>query len=189
MEPLSRTKRVVYSTIAGLGLFAGAAGVAAAAGRQPSAPNPTEPPAASAGAAGETNDGAEAPDANYRSSVTLPEKPGDPELSDAEELTQLQSLAKVSPADAEAAATAAVPGTAKPAELENEDGNVVYDVEVTGADGKVTEVIVDAGNGKVLHQEAEEADDHQDGDHEDGERSDSGSGASETTTAPAGAGN
>lgn len=167
MKSPSKTKRFVYGTIGGLGIFAGAAGIAAAATRQPS---PTTPPAASA----ESADRNEAPETTYRSSVTLAEQPGAPELSDAEELKQLQGLAKISAADAEAAATAAVPGKASPAELEDEDGNVVFDVHVTAADGTVTEVIVDAGNGKVLHQEKD--DDH-DGTEKGGETNDSGADA------------
>lgn len=166
MTPPSRTKRFVYGTIGGLGLFAGAAGIAAAATRQPT---PTTPPTANAEAGGQNGTGEheEGQDHSYKSSVTVAETPGAPELSDAEETKQLQALAKISASDAEAAAVAAVPGKAAPAQLEDEDGNVVWAVEVTAADGKVTEVKVDAGNGKVLHQEVEEADEK--GDHEKGE--------------------
>ena len=48
---------------------------------------------------------------------------------------------------------AAVPGTAGTATLENENGNVVYSVIVTTSTGAV-DVKVDAGNGKVLAQDA-----------------------------------
>lgn len=179
MTPPSRTKRFVYGTIGGLGLFAGAAGIAAAATRQPS---PTTPPAASAEAGDQkgTTDRNEGQDHSYTSSITVPETPGAPELSDADEAKQLQALAKISAADAEAAAVAAVPGKAAPAQLENEDGNVVWEVEVTAADGKVTEVKVDAGNGKVLHQEVEDADEHDGKDDHDKGSQDKDSQANET---------
>ena len=48
-------------------------------------------------------------------------------------------------------------------ELDNTDGNVVYAVEVTGADGKVTDLKIDAGNGAVLSKELE-ADSSESGD-------------------------
>lgn len=89
------------------------------------------------------------------------------EMSDAEEAAALEGLATITPEDATAAALAAVPGTAGAAELEDEDGFVVYEVEVTAADGTVTEVIVDAGDGSVLAQEAEDADDANEADEAD----------------------
>jgi uncharacterized membrane protein YkoI len=41
-------------------------------------------------------------------------------------------------------------------ELENENGSVVYSVELTQS-GKAYDVKVDAGNGKILHSEAGES--------------------------------
>ncbi len=73
---------------------------------------------------------------------------------EAAESQQLQGLAKVDQAAAEKAALGAVPGTVKDAELGNENGYVVWDVEVAGQGGKATDVKIDAGNGKVLAQEA-----------------------------------
>ncbi len=72
---------------------------------------------------------------------------------------QIQGLAKIDGAAAEEAALGAVPGQAKDIELENEGGFVVYEVEVAGDDSKLHEVVVDAGNGKVLAQETEEGED------------------------------
>ena len=68
-------------------------------------------------------------------------------------------LAKVDWAAAEAAALDTVPGEVRETELENENGFVVYEVEVAGDDGKLHEVVVDAGNGEVLAQETEENED------------------------------
>ena len=65
------------------------------------------------------------------------------------ERERLKSLARITPEQAGAAALAQVPGTVKKVELENEDGNVVYGVEIETADGQ-TDVKVDAGDGRVL---------------------------------------
>jgi uncharacterized membrane protein YkoI len=63
---------------------------------------------------------------------------------------ELPALAKLSFDDALKAARTAVPGSVIKAELEVEDGNLQYSFEIVGADKKVTEVEIDAGNGKVL---------------------------------------
>jgi uncharacterized membrane protein YkoI len=68
------------------------------------------------------------------------------------ESERLQSLARITPEQAQAAALAQVPGTVKKVELENEDGNVVYGVEIKTAKGE-SDVKVDAGDGHVLHVE------------------------------------
>jgi uncharacterized membrane protein YkoI len=67
--------------------------------------------------------------------------------SEADEAATLQGKATISAADAEAAALAANPGaTVVKTELDNENGVLVYSVELTnGADVKV-----DAGNGSIL---------------------------------------
>ena len=87
------------------------------------------------------------------SSVTFPASQADTETAD--EGKALRGLAKITPDQAKAAALAAAPGNATKVELENKDGNVVYAVEVTGADGKVTDLEIDAGNGAVLSKETE----------------------------------
>ncbi|MEO9126053.1 MAG: PepSY domain-containing protein [Microcoleus sp.] len=60
--------------------------------------------------------------------------------------SRLQSLAKITPQQAQAAAEAAKGSTASSVKLENEDGNVVYSVMIGQQ-----EVSVDAGNGKILN--------------------------------------
>lgn len=62
----------------------------------------------------------------------------------------LPGLAKISFDAALRAALAAAPGSVIKAELEVEDGNLMYSFEIVGANKKVTEVEIDAGNGKVL---------------------------------------
>lgn len=75
------------------------------------------------------------------------------ELSPQAESTALAPLAKVTQQKAEAAATAAVPGSVTSTTLEEEDGFVVWHVNVTNGSA-TTEVSVDAGSGAILHQEA-----------------------------------
>lgn len=165
----SRTKRLIFTGAAAIGILGGAAGIAGAASSQ-SAPGP-------AAAQADAND---TPDASYTSSVTAPQAAeGQPEKDEA---AKLQSLATVTADQAKSSALAAVPGTAKAPELDNEDGNVVWSVEVTKVDGTVTDVKVDAGNGKVL---AQETDTENDGgkDNQSGDESGNESGT-ETPDAP-----
>jgi uncharacterized membrane protein YkoI len=71
-------------------------------------------------------------------------------ISEADEAAALQTKATITSAQAEAAALAANPGaTVVKAELDNEDGFLVYSVELSNG----MDVKVDAGNGKVLHTE------------------------------------
>ncbi len=81
----------------------------------------------------------------------------------------LQALAKITPEQAKAAALAAVPGTVVKVDLDNENGNVVYSVEVQTANS-ATEVKVDAGNGKVLSQDSQGADEEKATKAEPGEK-------------------
>ena len=46
-----------------------------------------------------------------------------------------------------------VPGTVVEAELEKKHGKTVWEVEILGADGNVTEVHIDAGTGAVIDTE------------------------------------
>src|SRR6476661_6915932 len=55
--------------------------------------------------------------------------------------------AKITEAQAKAAALAAKPGKVTEVELEKEDGVVVYGVDITGTDGKQFDVTVDANTG------------------------------------------
>jgi len=71
-------------------------------------------------------------------------------MSEADEAAALAGQAKITVEEASAAALAANPGaTVVKAELDNENGALVYSVELSnGADVKV-----DAGNGAILHTE------------------------------------
>jgi uncharacterized membrane protein YkoI len=59
-------------------------------------------------------------------------------------------MAKISIDSAVSAALTKVPGKAVRAELQNENGFLVYGVEIAKADHQFVDVKVDAGNGKVL---------------------------------------
>ena len=71
----------------------------------------------------------------------------------------LAGLARTTPQQAGDAALAAVPGTVTSTELEDDEGFVVYQVQVDRADGTAVEVTVDAGNGDVLAQSTGDEDD------------------------------
>jgi len=75
-------------------------------------------------------------------------------------------LAIVKIEDAVAAARGAASGTVIGAELENEDGGLVWSIEVAG-DTQVLEVVIDAGNKRVLAVEVE--DDYEDEDEDEDE--------------------
>jgi uncharacterized membrane protein YkoI len=100
----------------------------------------------------------EVQDPNIKGSMAAPtgNEEAEGQENEAAESKQLEGLAKIDQAAAEKAALAAVPGTVKAVELGNENGFVVWEVEVQGSDGTLKEVKVDAGNGQVLAQGAED---------------------------------
>jgi uncharacterized membrane protein YkoI len=69
-------------------------------------------------------------------------------------VTDLVKDAKVTIDQAIKTASEAVPGTVVEAELEKKHGKTVWEVEVLGADGNVTEVHIDAATGAVIDKEA-----------------------------------
>lgn len=151
-------KRAMYAALAAIGVTAGAAGIAAATtGTVPFKDNP---------AAVGSEKGAEKDEAPLKTSVKDPQGDTEAEESDAAEAARLAKLAKISPDQAKAAAIAAKQGTATKVELESDDGYVVYEVDITAADGSY-EVKVDPGNGKVVEIEKEDHDEGHD-DHESG---------------------
>ena len=81
------------------------------------------------------------------------------------------SLAKLTFPEAMQKALAAVHGQVLKTQLENEDGFLVYGVEVVTADKVIMEVKVDAGSGKVLAMNRDKVDDE---DHEHGEKNHGG---------------
>jgi len=75
------------------------------------------------------------------------------EVPEAEESAQLAPLARITAGQAKAIALNEVTGTLSQVELDNEDGNVVYSVEITNNKDSF-DVKIDAGNGKVLKVES-----------------------------------
>ncbi len=83
------------------------------------------------------------------------------DVKDSQEASKLQSLAKITPQQAQQSAEAANQGVkASQVKLENENGNLVYAVTI----GQ-TEVTVDAGNGKVLYTENDKESEAKEGNH------------------------
>ncbi len=85
-----------------------------------------------------------------RGSLAVPAGPHDQ--------ASLAKLARVDRAHAESAALAAQPGQVVQTRLEDEEGFLVWQIDVKNAN-TATEVSIDAGNGKVLAVEPEEEDD------------------------------
>jgi uncharacterized membrane protein YkoI len=141
--PLSRTKRLIAVGATAAAATIGVAGIVGF----------TKADAVKKEVSSQSDEKAGDETPSYTSSVTAPEQNG---RSEADEAAALRSLAKISPDQARDAALAAVPGTAGEVELENENGNVVYGVEITDASGAKFDVKVDAGNGSVLHQERDD---------------------------------
>lgn len=82
---------------------------------------------------------------------------------------ELRSLAEITVPGAAQAAREARPGQVTEVEIEDEEGSVVYEVEVAGDDGAYYEMKVDAGNGDILKSETEDdsGDDDLDDDRDD----------------------
>ncbi len=87
----------------------------------------------------------------YNGSITLDQSTTEG-MNESDESAALASQAKITADEAKAAALAANPGaTVVEVELDNENGALVYSVELNnGADVKV-----DAGNGAILHTETD----------------------------------
>jgi uncharacterized membrane protein YkoI len=69
-------------------------------------------------------------------------------------ITDLAKDAKVTIEQAIKTAVEKVPGTVVEAELEKKHGKTVWEVEVLGTDGSVTEVHIDAATGTIIDTEA-----------------------------------
>ncbi|MDQ4146170.1 MAG: PepSY domain-containing protein [Pseudomonadota bacterium] len=107
-----------------------------------------------------------------RAAGTFSEEPtsGSIQVSKDEGGSNLAKLAKVSMSQAEQAATRYTGEKVIEAELENENGFLVWEVKSLAQDGTLTDVYIDAGNGKVLAMEQEDEGDrgnyHQDEEQE-----------------------
>lgn len=72
---------------------------------------------------------------------------------DESKVADLAKTAKVTIQDAIKTASEKMAGTVVEAELERKHGKIVWEIEIVGADGKVTEVHIDAASGAVIDTE------------------------------------
>jgi uncharacterized membrane protein YkoI len=81
-------------------------------------------------------------------------------------------MAKISFDQAIQKALGVVEGKVLKSELEEEDGFLVYEVEIVGPNRSVTEVKVDAGNGEILEieQDSDEGEEHGENETDDSDR-------------------
>jgi len=152
---LNSKRTMVGGALAGM-LAIGGTGVALAAANAAPAPG---------GSGGTSTQQEQEQEQSYTGSVPAPQEGVETEdgpetvdggAAEADESAALESLATITPEEATTAALAAVPGTAGAAELDSENGYVVYSVPITRADGMTVEVKIDAGNASVLAQETDE---------------------------------
>jgi uncharacterized membrane protein YkoI len=86
------------------------------------------------------------------------ESKGAPEAADPNEQANLQLAATLTQQQAIDIALQKVSGTVKSAELEDENGTVVYGVHIVDANGKGSDVKVDAKTGNVLQADSDNND-------------------------------
>ncbi|GAB4535888.1 MAG: PepSY domain-containing protein [Anaerolineae bacterium] len=138
-------KRMAGAVI-GIALLMGSLGIGIALAQ---GPTPTAPPQAAFEESG-TDEQVQSP--SYTGSISVDQAQYEG-VSEADEAAALQGKATISAADAEAAALAANPGaTLVKTELDNENGVLVYSVELSSG----LDVKVDAGNGQILYMEQDD---------------------------------
>ena len=91
-------------------------------------------------------------------------KENDEEENDTQTQAELAKQAKITEEQATKIALEKVPGTVNEVELEDENGTIVYGIEVVSTDGTQQDVKVDAQTGKIVKVEAD--------DEENGEEND-----------------
>lgn len=85
---------------------------------------------------------------------------GKKEMDETKEAVEMSKTAKVTADQAIKTASEKVAGKVIEAELEKKHGTAVWEVEIVGEDGKVTEVHVDANSGTVIDTEVKEEKEH-----------------------------
>ncbi len=83
----------------------------------------------------------------YQSSIKVP----DQQNGERGEAARLAALAKIDATRAISAAQAQVPGAVLKVALDNENGNLVYSVEIKTASNEIKDVKIDAGNAAIMH--------------------------------------
>jgi hypothetical protein len=139
-------KRTIATLVTTAALGLGVIGSTAYAETPPPSAKPSAQPQGPA-------TGTEAQSPSYTGSVTAPK--GTATENEAAESAALAALAKISEADARKAALAKFPGaTITSASLGDENGFVVWEVNLTDASKAAQEVKIDAGTGAILAVEA-----------------------------------
>lgn len=90
--------------------------------------------------------------------ITQPAQAAAPETADAAEVPINPATVKITAAGAKAAALAKFPGATinnNKVELQDENGTLVWGVELTDAGGTVQDVVVDANTGAILSVQAD----------------------------------
>jgi uncharacterized membrane protein YkoI len=155
-------KRTIAGLVTTAALAIGVIGSTALAGTPPPSAKPSTPPAAPASGAPAAGPGTEQKEPSYTGSVQAPKGTGTE--AEAAETAALAALAKISEADARNAALAKFPGaTVTTATLGDENGSVVWEIQLTDASKVAQDVKVDAGNGAILATEAGGADNEKSG--------------------------
>jgi uncharacterized membrane protein YkoI len=91
---------------------------------------------------------------------------GSVEVKDASE-TALLTGAKITSGEAARIAEKALPGKVVETRLDEENGYLVWEVEIVGERGQETQLKIDAGNGRLLAVEADQIGEHEDEDEDD----------------------
>ncbi len=99
---------------------------------------------------GSAGDAKEKDESQWKGSVAIPKCPDEKDLV---------GLAKISFDKAMQIALKAAPGSVIKGEIEVEQHALIYSFDILSVDKKVMEVVVDAGNGKVLEVGSDEEDD------------------------------
>ena len=89
--------------------------------------------------------------------------------------TAMAAQAKITSSEAAQIAQKGLPGKVVQTRLDDENGYLVWEVEVIGDQGQKTQLKIDAGDGRLLAVEAGETAEHEgasDREHRDGDRED-----------------
>jgi len=138
-------KKTIVGSIAGMALMVSAIGGGVALAQAPTTPSANAPVVQEAQE--NANDQAQMP--SYTGSISVDQAQTDG-MTEADEVAALQGKTGITAEEAKAAALTANPGTTvSKVELDNENGVLVYSVQLDNG----LDVKIDAGNSAILHTE------------------------------------
>ncbi len=159
-------RKILVTGIAAGALGAGLLGSAALA-ESPAPPTPTAPTPPNAPRQSDTNDQRSEP--AYTGTITVPQNTAS-NATETQESAALAALAKVTQDQARTATLGRFPGaTIGKVSLDDENGVLVWSVELVDAKGAGQDVKVDAGNAAILNVQAGGADGAESGSSAGGE--------------------